>query len=118
MPNTETHEPQLEQLKQDIAQLRQELVRLRKHEAAITAFINTAQKRNFWVICMILIATIIGWLAGGSVWLRWYVLPVTLLLCGIFSAGAGALKFYATRKIARLEAVAANAEFAISEFKF
>ena len=60
MPNTETDEPQLEQLKQDVAQSRQEQVRPRKHEASITTFINTAQKRNFGVIFMVLIATMIG----------------------------------------------------------
>lgn len=64
-----------------------------------------------------MIATAIGWLAGGSVWLRWYVLPVALLLCGLFSLGAGMLSTYAARKIAKLETVAGTAEVALSQFK-
>ena len=117
LSDTETLKPELEQLKHNVAQLREELAKLRQQEAAMALFIIRARKRNFWVVFIVLIATAIGWLAGGSVWLRLYVLPVALLLCGLFSLAAGILSAYTARKITKLETVAATAEVAISQLK-
>lgn len=114
---SETYQAQLGQLEQDVAQLRSALVKLKQDKAALLTFLDRAHRRNFAVLCFVLIVSAIGWFAGGSTWLRWYVFPVALLLCGVFSIGAGVLKSYTGSKIAKLEDAAFNAEVAIAQFK-
>jgi TctA family transporter len=115
--NTEIHEAHLGQLEQDVVQLRQNLVKLKQDKAALITFVERVQRRNLGMICIVLIASAIGWFAGGSNWLRWYVVPIVLMLCGLFSVGAAILTSYTARKITRLEDVAFNAEIAITQFK-
>lgn len=117
MLSTEIHEAHLGQLEQDVVQLRQNLVKLKQDKAALITFVERVQRRNLGMICIVLIASAIGWFAGGSNWLRWYVVPIVLMLCGLFSVGAAILISYTARKITRLEDVAFNAEIAITQFK-
>lgn len=110
VPEHEVHTDHYALLRQDIEQLRQELVLLKADRAALSGFARKAQRHNTVVIMGVGVATVAGWIMDGSNWLKWYLFPSTVLLCGLFALGVAIVTPYAHRRISQLEAVADNAE--------
>lgn len=90
------------QLQKDRDQLYEQLETLNRGHLDLRKFLLKA-KRNNWIACtLVVIFTALGWLLDASVWLRWYVLPITFFCCALLWFGVKLLDRLMQSKIANL----------------
>ncbi|MDT0215698.1 hypothetical protein Q9R35_00025 [Alcaligenes sp. AB3] len=101
-PVTQEQRAAWAQLKKDRDQLSEQVETLERGHQDLSKFLLKA-KRNNWIACtLVVIFTAAGWLLDASVWLRWYVLPITLFCCALLWFGGKLLERLMQSKIANL----------------
>lgn len=112
---TDRPDQSLEQLQQDVERLQREVTRLKRDQAALCAFRAKARLRNIVAMSLATLVTIAGWALDASAWLRWYVLPLTLVLCALFSIGATVVSRHGKANITRLDQLLSEANIALNK---
>lgn len=90
------------QLKKDRDQLGEQVGVLERGHQDLQRFLLKA-RRNSWIACTVVsLCTAAAWFLDASVWLRWYVLPITFFGCALLWFGGRFLDRLMHSKIARL----------------
>lgn len=89
-PVTQEQRAAWAQLKKDRDQLSEQVETLERGHQDLSKFLLKAKRNNGIACTLVVIFTAAGWLLDASVWLRWYVLPITLFAapcCGLVGSG-------------------------------
>lgn len=94
---------QISQIASDLTALRTQLHCMERDHSALLATMARAKRMHWVVLVFSTLITAVAWFLNQSEWLRYYLLPVTVLLVLIFALGSHTLARWMEGKIQALQ---------------